>query len=72
MAQESAAVASTFSPVKILVADDHATVRKADQHLIDAARKFGARAFVPKTETALALVKAIEAAIRNDEFFVVE
>ena len=45
---------------------------QADKHLIDAARKLGARAFVPKTETALALVKAIEAAIRNDEFFVVE
>jgi hypothetical protein len=28
MAQESAAIAATFRPVKMLVADDHATVRK--------------------------------------------
>ena len=141
MVQESAAIASTFRPVKILVADDHPTVRKmvittlkeerqfdvigeaenglqavqkagalkpdvivlnitmpvldgfeaarrirkslpevaivilssqADKHFIEAAKKIGARAFVPKTEAAVALVKAIEAAIHNEEFFVVE
>ena len=45
---------------------------EADRRLIEAAKKIGVRAFVPKTEAAVALVKAIEAAIRNDEFFVVE
>ena len=45
---------------------------EADRRLIDEAKKIGVRAFVPKTEAAVALVKAIEAAIRNDEFFVVE
>jgi DNA-binding NarL/FixJ family response regulator len=44
----------------------------ADQRYIDEAKNIGARAYVPKTEAADALVKAIEAAIRNDEFFVVE
>jgi DNA-binding NarL/FixJ family response regulator len=45
---------------------------EADRRLIDEAKKIGVRAFVPKTEAAGALVKAVEAAIRNDEFFVVE
>ena len=45
---------------------------EADRRLIDEAKKIGVKAFVPKTEAAIALVKAIEAAIRNDEFFVVE
>jgi two-component system, NarL family, nitrate/nitrite response regulator NarL len=45
---------------------------EADRRIIDEAKKIGVRAFVPKTEAAVALVKAIEAAIRNDEFFVVE
>jgi DNA-binding NarL/FixJ family response regulator len=45
---------------------------EADRRLIDEAKKIGVRAFVPKTGAAVALVKAIEAAIRNDEFFVVE
>jgi DNA-binding NarL/FixJ family response regulator len=43
-----------------------------DKRFIAEAKKVGARACVPKSEAALALVKAIEAAINNDEFFVVE
>jgi CheY-like chemotaxis protein len=43
-----------------------------DQRFINEAKKVGARAYVPKSEAAFALVKAIEAAINNDEFFVVE
>jgi two-component system nitrate/nitrite response regulator NarL len=45
---------------------------EADRRFIEEAKKIGVRAFVPKTEAATALVKAIEAAIRNDEFFVVD
>ena len=45
---------------------------EADKRLIDEARKIGVRAFVPKTQAAVALVRAIEAAIRNDEFYIVE
>jgi DNA-binding NarL/FixJ family response regulator len=45
---------------------------QADKRFIEAARKIGARAFVPKTEASVALVRAIEAAIRNDEFFLVD
>lgn len=43
-----------------------------DKRFIAEAKKVGARAYVPKSEVAVALVKAIEAAIKNDEFFVVE
>ena len=43
-----------------------------DKRLIAEAKKVGARAYVPKSEAAVALVKAIEAAIKNEEFFVVE
>jgi DNA-binding NarL/FixJ family response regulator len=44
----------------------------ADRQFIEEARKIGVRAYVPKSEAAIALVKAVEAAIGNDEFFVVE
>ncbi|HXM98670.1 MAG TPA: response regulator transcription factor [Candidatus Dormibacteraeota bacterium] len=43
-----------------------------DQRFIAEAKKVGARAYVPKSEASVALAKAIEAAIKNDEFFVVE
>jgi two-component system nitrate/nitrite response regulator NarL len=45
---------------------------EADRRFIEEAKKIGARAFVPKTEAAIGLVKAIDAALRNDAFFVVE
>lgn len=43
-----------------------------DQRFIDEAKKVGARAYVPKSEAAVALVKAIETAISNDDFFIVD
>jgi DNA-binding NarL/FixJ family response regulator len=44
----------------------------ADKRFMAEAKKIGARGYVPKSEAAVSLVKAIEAAIKNDEFFVVE
>lgn len=43
----------------------------ADQRFIDEAKKIGVRAYVPKSEASLSLVKAIEAAMKTDQFFVV-
>jgi DNA-binding NarL/FixJ family response regulator len=44
----------------------------ADKQFIEEAKKAGARAYVPKSKAAFALVKAIQDSIRNDGFFVVE
>ena|ERR1700676_1425024 len=44
----------------------------ADKQFIEEAKKIGVRAYVPKNEAAAALVKAIEAAIRNEDFFIME
>ena len=44
----------------------------ADKQFIEEAKKIGVRAYVPKNEAAVALVKAIEAAIRNQDFFIME
>lgn len=44
----------------------------ADQRLVEAARKIGARAYVAKTRAGDALVKAIEAAIAGGDFVLVE
>ena len=44
----------------------------ADKQFIEEAKKIGVRAYVPKNEAAVALVKAIEAAIRNEDFFIME
>jgi len=60
-------IRKNFPEVGIVILSTH-----ADRRFIDEAKKIGVRAFVPKTEAAVALVKAIEAAIRNDEFLVVE
>src|SRR4030088_2423429 len=40
------------------------------QLYIDEAKKIGARAYVPKSEAANTLSKAIDAVMENDEFFV--
>jgi DNA-binding NarL/FixJ family response regulator len=45
---------------------------EADKRIINMAKTIGVKAFVPKTQAAVALVEAIKAAIRNEEFFVVE
>lgn len=44
----------------------------ADKRFIEEAKKCGARAFVSKNSAGDALVEAIEAALRGDDFFVVE
>jgi two-component system nitrate/nitrite response regulator NarL len=44
----------------------------ADRQFIEEAKKIGVRAYVPKNEAAVALVKAVEAAIRNEDFFIME
>jgi DNA-binding NarL/FixJ family response regulator len=44
----------------------------ADRYFIKEAKKIGARAYVPKSHAAQALVKAVQAAIQDDGFFVVE
>jgi DNA-binding NarL/FixJ family response regulator len=44
----------------------------ADKQFIEEAKKIGVRAYVPKNEAAVALVKAVEAAIRNEDFFIME
>lgn len=43
----------------------------ADRHFISEAKKIGIRGYVPKSEAAAVLVNAVEAAVRNEEFFVV-
>jgi DNA-binding NarL/FixJ family response regulator len=44
----------------------------ADRQFIAEAKKIGVRAYVPKNEAAVALVKAVQAAIRNEDFFFME
>jgi DNA-binding NarL/FixJ family response regulator len=43
-----------------------------DQGFIEEAKKVGARAYVAKTKTGEALVKAIEAAVRGGDFVLLE
>jgi DNA-binding NarL/FixJ family response regulator len=42
----------------------------ADQRFVDEAKKIGVRAYVAKTKAGEALVKAVEAAIRGEDFVV--
>ena len=44
----------------------------ADKHFIAEAKKIGARAYVPKSKIRQALVEALEAAVRGDDFIVLE
>jgi DNA-binding NarL/FixJ family response regulator len=44
----------------------------ADQHLAEAARKIGVRAYVAKTKAGMALIEAIERAISGGDFLLVE
>ncbi len=44
----------------------------ADKHFIAEAKKIGARAYVPKSKIGQALVEALEAAVRGDDFIVLE
>src|ERR1700736_4261401 len=44
----------------------------ADRQFIEEAKKIGVRAYVPKNEAAVALGKAVQAAIRNEDFFIMK
>jgi DNA-binding NarL/FixJ family response regulator len=44
----------------------------ADQRFIEIARKIGVRAYVAKTKAGEALVKAIEAAVRGEDFVLIK
>lgn len=44
----------------------------ADQRFVDEAKKIGIRAFVAKTKTGEALVQAIDAAVKGEDFYVLE
>jgi two-component system response regulator NreC len=44
----------------------------ADKRFIAEAKKIGARAYVPKSKIGQALVEALEAAVRGDDFIVLE
>jgi len=44
----------------------------ADKHFVDQAKKSGARAYVAKSKAGEALVKAIEAAVTEGEFVLVD
>jgi DNA-binding NarL/FixJ family response regulator len=44
----------------------------ADRHLVEEAKKIGARAYVAKTKAGEALVKAVEAAVIGGDFVLVD
>jgi DNA-binding NarL/FixJ family response regulator len=44
----------------------------ADKRFIEEAKKIGVKAYIPKNEAAVALVRAVEAAIKNEDFYIVE
>lgn len=44
----------------------------ADQRFVEAAKKIGVRSYIAKSKAGVALVKAIEAAIKGDDFALVE
>jgi two-component system, NarL family, nitrate/nitrite response regulator NarL len=65
---EAARVIKTESPQSAIVI----LSSSADQHLVEAAKKIGAKAYVAKTRIGAALVQAIEAAIAGGDFILVE
>jgi DNA-binding NarL/FixJ family response regulator len=44
----------------------------ADQYFVAEAKKVGARVYVPKSKIGQALVEALEAAVKGDDFIVLE
>ena len=44
----------------------------ADKHFVAEAKKIGVRAYVPKSKMGQALVEALEAAVKGDDFIVLE
>ena len=44
----------------------------ADKHFVEEAKKVGVRAYVPKSKIGQALVSALEAAVKGEDFIVLE
>lgn len=44
----------------------------ADKRFIEEAKRIGVKAYVPKNHASVALIKAVEAAIRDEDFFLME
>jgi DNA-binding NarL/FixJ family response regulator len=44
----------------------------ADKYFVEEAKKIGVRAYVPKSKISQALVEALEAAVKGDDFIVLE
>jgi len=45
---------------------------RADRHFVEEAKRIGVQAYVDKTKAGEALVKAVEAAVKDGDFYVVE
>lgn len=65
---EAARVIKSESPQSAIVI----LSSSADQHLVEAAKKIGAKAYVAKTRIGAALVQALEDAIGGGDFILVE
>jgi DNA-binding NarL/FixJ family response regulator len=46
--------------------------QNADRRFVEEAKKVGVQAYVAKTKAGEALVKAVEAAVMGEDFFLVE
>jgi DNA-binding NarL/FixJ family response regulator len=60
-------IKATLPETAIVILSTH-----ADQRFVEAAKKIGVRSYVAKSKAGKALVKAIEAAIKGDDFVLVE
>lgn len=60
-------IAAKVPEAAIVILSSH-----ADKHFVEQARKSGARAYVAKTKAGEALVRAIEAAVIDGDFVLVE
>ena len=60
-------IKATLPGTAIVILSSH-----ADQRFVAAARKIGVQSYVAKSKVGEALVKAIEAAVKGDEFVLVE
>jgi DNA-binding NarL/FixJ family response regulator len=65
--QAAREIKSTIPETAIVILSSH-----ADKHFVAEARKIGVQAYVPKSQVAQALVKALEAAVEGQEFVVLD
>jgi DNA-binding NarL/FixJ family response regulator len=65
--QAARAIKKDVPETAIVILSSH-----ADKHFVAEAQKIGVRAYVPKSKVGQALVEALEAAVRGDEFIVLE